>query len=57
VLLYGVVSVQTEKAVELFPGRGQTEAFIADLKADEPELAATRLPSRSRRIKNRISVS
>jgi hypothetical protein len=40
VLVYGVVSSQTEKAIELLPTREQAEAFIAEVEADEPELAA-----------------
>jgi hypothetical protein len=40
VLVYGVVGAQTEKAVELYPTLEQAESFIADVEADEPELAA-----------------
>jgi hypothetical protein len=40
VLFYGVVSAQTEKAIELFLERDQAEAFIAEVAEDEPELAA-----------------
>jgi hypothetical protein len=40
VLVYGVVSEQTEKAVELFVTREAAEAFIAEVEAGEPTLAA-----------------
>jgi hypothetical protein len=38
--MYGVVSAQTEKALELFLEREQAEAFIAEVERDEPGLAA-----------------
>ena len=37
---YGVVSSQTETALELFLEREQAEAFIAEVDPDEPETAA-----------------
>jgi hypothetical protein len=40
VLFYGVVSTQTEKAIELFLEREQAETFIAEVDEDEPDLAA-----------------
>jgi hypothetical protein len=40
VLVYGVVIAQTKKAFELLPTREAAEAFIAEVEADEPELAA-----------------
>jgi hypothetical protein len=40
VLLYGVVSSQTEEALELFLEREQAEAFIAEVERDGPETAA-----------------
>jgi hypothetical protein len=40
VLVYGVVSAETEQAVELFLEREQAEAFIAEVEQDEPETAA-----------------
>jgi hypothetical protein len=40
VLFYGVVSAQTEKAIELFLEREQAETFIAEVDEDEPDLAA-----------------
>jgi len=40
VVVYGVVSAETEQAVELFPDREQAEAFIAEVEQDEPETAA-----------------
>jgi hypothetical protein len=33
VLVYGVVSANTEQAVELFPDREQAEEFIAEVRA------------------------
>jgi hypothetical protein len=40
VIFFGVVSSQTEKALELFLERAQAEAFIAEVEQDEPETAA-----------------
>jgi hypothetical protein len=40
VLVYGVISTVTEKAVALLPTRGEADAFIGEVEADEPELAA-----------------
>jgi hypothetical protein len=40
VLVYGVISAVTERSVELLLTREEAEAFIADVKADEPKLAA-----------------
>ena len=39
-LFYGVVSAETEEALELFLDREQAEAFIAEVEPDEPETAA-----------------
>jgi hypothetical protein len=39
VLVYGVVSAQTVQAVELLPTREQAERFVAEVEADEPDLA------------------
>jgi hypothetical protein len=39
-LVYGVVSAETERVVEFFADRQQAEAFIADVDGNEPELAA-----------------
>jgi hypothetical protein len=39
-LFFGVVSSQTEKALELFLERERAEAFIAEVEKDEPETAA-----------------
>ena len=36
----GVVSSQSEEALELFLEREQAEAFIAEVEEDEPETAA-----------------
>jgi hypothetical protein len=40
VLVYGVVSAVIEKSVDLLPTREGGEAWIAEVEADEPELAA-----------------
>jgi hypothetical protein len=40
VLVYGVISTVTEKAVALLPTRGEADAFIGEVEADEPDLAA-----------------
>jgi hypothetical protein len=40
VLFFGVVSSLSETAFELFLEREQAEAFIAEVKEDEPETAA-----------------
>jgi hypothetical protein len=40
VVFYGVVSTNTEAVVEFFLEREQAEAFIAEVKDDEPETAA-----------------
>lgn len=39
-LFHGVVSAQTEEALELFLDREQAEAFITEVEQDEPETAA-----------------
>ena len=39
-ILFGVVSSQTEDARELFLEREQAEAFIAEVEQDDPETAA-----------------
>jgi hypothetical protein len=39
--VYGVVSSETETALELFVEREQAEAFVAEVEADEPETAAS----------------
>jgi hypothetical protein len=39
VLVFAVVSAETEKAVGLFVRREQAERFLDDVRADEPELA------------------
>ena len=39
-LFHGVVSSQTEMALELFLERKRAEAFIAEVEQDEPETAA-----------------
>jgi hypothetical protein len=39
VLVYAVVSDQTEKAVGLFVHREQAARFLENVRADEPELA------------------
>jgi hypothetical protein len=38
VLMYGVVSSQIEKTIDLFATRREAEAFIAEVEADEPDL-------------------
>src|SRR5918994_1791031 len=38
--LYGVVSSQTETALEFLLERAQAEAFIAEVEQDEPQTAA-----------------
>jgi hypothetical protein len=38
-IFYGVISVETESAVELFVRREDAEAMIAEVREDEPELA------------------
>jgi len=40
VTFYGVLSANTEQAVDLFRDREQAEAFIAEVEQDEPETAA-----------------
>jgi hypothetical protein len=37
---YAVVSAETETAVELFPSAEEAERMLAEVRADEPELAA-----------------
>lgn len=39
-LQYAVVSSDTEQAVELYPTSEAAEAMIAEVRDDEPELAA-----------------
>jgi hypothetical protein len=39
VLVYGVVSAQTEEALELFIRREDAERFLKEGRDDEPELA------------------
>ena len=41
VLFYGVVSGTTESVVEFFPTPQGAAAMIAEVEADEPELAGT----------------
>jgi hypothetical protein len=36
VLVYAVVSAETEKAIDLFVRREQAERFLEDVRADEP---------------------
>jgi hypothetical protein len=40
VVIYGVISAVIEKPVDLVPRREEAEAFIAEVEADDPELAA-----------------
>ena len=40
-LFYGVVSATTESVVEFFPTFQGAAAMIAEVEADEPELAGT----------------
>jgi Tic22-like family len=40
VLVYAIVSEETEKAVELFVRREDAEAFLDDVRGDDEELAA-----------------
>ncbi len=37
--VYAVVSVETEKAVDTFVRREDAERFLAEVRADDPELA------------------
>lgn len=46
-LFYGVVSSVTETALELFVDRAPAEAFLDQVRADEPDTA--RLPTHRRR--------
>ena len=39
-LVFAVVSAETEHAVELFVHREDAEAFLDDVRADDEELAA-----------------
>jgi hypothetical protein len=39
-----LVSAVTERSIELLSTRDEAKAFIADVKADEPELAALLRP-------------
>jgi hypothetical protein len=39
VRVYGVVDEETQDAVELFVREGDAAQFLADVRADEPELA------------------
>ena len=39
VLVYAVVSAETEKAVELFVRRADAETFLEEVRADDAELA------------------
>ena len=39
VLVYGVVSAQTDEALELFVRREDAERFVEEVRDDEPELA------------------
>ena len=41
-LVYAVVSAETEKAVELFVRREDAEAFVDEVQADDAELAELR---------------
>ena len=38
-LVFAVVSAETEQAVELFVRREDAEAFVDEVRADEPETA------------------
>ena len=38
-IVYSVVSAETEAAVELFVRRDDAERFLAEVREDEPELA------------------
>ncbi len=38
-LVYAVVSAETEKAVDTFVRREDAERFLADVQRDDPELA------------------
>lgn len=38
--VYAVVSLETEKAVDLFPTREDAERTLEEMRADESELAA-----------------
>jgi hypothetical protein len=52
VLVYAVVSAETEKAVELFVRREDAERFLEEVRGDDPKLAELlRLePDRARRL-------
>jgi hypothetical protein len=41
VFFYGVVSIPTESVVEFFPTLQEAEAMIAEVAADESDLART----------------
>ncbi len=38
-IFYGVISAETEKAVEMFVRRGDAEAMIEDVRRDDADLA------------------
>ena len=40
-LVFAVVSAETEKAVELFVRREDAETFVGDVRDDDEELAGT----------------
>ncbi len=40
-LVYAVVSAETEKAVDTFVRREDAERFLADVRSDDEELART----------------
>jgi hypothetical protein len=48
VMLYGVVSAETDAVVEFFLDRDAAAAFIAEVENDEPETAARRAVRRIR---------
>ena len=39
VLVYAVVSAETEKAVDMFVRREDAERFLEEVRGDDPELA------------------
>jgi hypothetical protein len=53
VVIYGVISSAIEKPVDLLPSREEAEAFIAEVEADDPELAG---PAKGREDRVRLAV-
>ncbi|MDQ3867096.1 MAG: hypothetical protein M3304_09790 [Actinomycetota bacterium] len=47
-LVYAVVSAETEKAVDMFVRREDAERFLEDVRADDPESAPGRASLRLR---------